>query len=125
MSIDNSPEEGIPLRDRTVPEIVPFLDAQYDLRIVAFALQEKLDLTQLDRFITGEELPSAEQETKMRDMVEIAEILQRKGCTANAIQALMFGKNSSLDGEAPILKIRDGNSSAVVAAAPGFLEGYK
>lgn len=112
------------LRDKPVTEIMPFLYEMYGQKVVAFAVQEEPDLSQIDGFASGVATPNEAQDTRLRDMVEIAEILQKKGCTANAIQSLMFGMNSQFDGEAPILLIRQGESSRVVSAAPGFLEGY-
>jgi hypothetical protein len=124
MSKPQSQEGNESLRNRPIPEIMPFLNEAYSRGIVAYAIQETLDLAQIDDFAFGDTSPSFEQETRLRDMVEVAEVLQTKGFTSDLIQSVMFGENSQFDGEAPISIIRKGESYRVASAAPGFVEGY-
>jgi len=125
MSSSRYGEGNDTLRDKPLTEIMPFLSEMYGRKIISFAVQEEPDFYEIDDFVSGDANPDETQDKKLRDMVEIAEILQKKGCTAHAIQSLMFGMNTQFDGEAPISIIRQGESSRVLSAAPGFLEGYR
>lgn len=116
--------EGKPLRERPIPELTTELTKIYGQTVLSFAIQDELKLDELDRFVSGDQTPSEEQEVKMRDMAEIAEILE-KCRMGSVIQQLMFGQNRSFDGEAPIMLIRNGESERVVKAAAGFGTGYK
>lgn len=115
--------EDLPLRERSIPEVSNVLQGALGQRLVAYAIGER-NPKRIGQLARGEDAPSPVEEVTLRDLAEVTETLANKGCSDAMTRSLLLGMNPSFDDEAPIQLFHQGDSARVVAAAPGFLEGY-
>ena|SRR5487761_1307629 len=108
-------EEKIPLRNRPIQEVAGVLQETLGQRLVAFGIGER-NPKRIGAFARAEDAPDEATEKVMRDMAEVTEVLTERD-SPEVARAVMIGMNPSLNDQAPIEVIHNGESERVVAVA--------
>ncbi|MCF6525180.1 XRE family transcriptional regulator [Streptomyces sp. JJ36] len=80
------------------------------------------DAKQVGKWATGKASPSQNAETRLRDALQIFQLIQEAESLYTA-RAWLIGMNPQLDDEAPLKVIAEGRGREVMVAARAYLAG--
>jgi len=100
-----------------VTSVVGFLVDLLGATLTAYVTQ--VDVVTISRWRSGEIVPPADSDHRLRATCQIARVLLQ-GDANDTVRAWFIGMNPELDDEAPIKAIANGNAEAALAAARSF-----